>query len=151
MGLEMVEGDGLVLHLTRTFRAPRETVYRAMTNPEELAKWWGPEGFTCPSVEFEPEVGGSYRIAMQPPEGELFHLSGEFKEVDPPTRLSYTFIWDPPNPNDRETVATLELEDQGEETRVRFTQGEFATEERRELHEGGWTDSFEGLERLLSQ
>jgi uncharacterized protein YndB with AHSA1/START domain len=141
---------GLVLRLSRVLPAPREAVYRALTDPAELAKWWGPKGFTSPSVDFDPQVGGSYRIAMQPPDGDLFHLSGEFREVDPPARLSYTFRWDPPDPGDRETLATLVLEDRGEETEVLFTQGEFATEERRALHEGGWTDGFERLEQLLA-
>jgi uncharacterized protein YndB with AHSA1/START domain len=86
---------------------------------------------------------------MQPPDGELFHLSGEFREVEPPSRLGYTFRWDPPNPDDRETVATLELEALGDETKVVLTHGEFSTEERLSLHEGGWTDSFDRLGQLF--
>jgi uncharacterized protein YndB with AHSA1/START domain len=146
---EMTASEKLVLRMTRVLPAPRGVVYRALTDPNELAKWWGPKGFTAPSVEFNPRVGGSYRIAMQPPDGELFHLSGEFREVDPPDRLAYTFRWDPPTPDDRETLVTLALEDRGDQTEVLFTQGEFATEERRALHEGGWTDGFERLEQLL--
>jgi uncharacterized protein YndB with AHSA1/START domain len=146
---EMTEGNGLFLRMTRVLSAPREEVYRAMTDPGELAKWWGPRGFTAPSVEFEPRVADSYRIAMQPPEGDLFHLSGEFTEVDPPARLAYTFRWDPATPDDRETVVELTLEDRGDQTAVSITQGEFATEERRALHEGGWTDGFERLAELL--
>jgi uncharacterized protein YndB with AHSA1/START domain len=145
----MAEGNGLTLSLERTLSAPREVVFRALTEPDELAKWWGPKGFTSPSVDFDPQVGGSYRIAMQPPDGELFHLSGEFREVEPPSHLGYTFRWDPPNPDDRETVAMLELEALGDETKVVLTQGEFSTEERLSLHEGGWTDSFDRLEQLF--
>ena len=81
----------LKLHLERVLPAPRAVVFSALIEPDELAKWWGPKGFTAPSIELEPHVGGTYRIAMQPPDGELFHLSGEFREVDPPVRLSYTF------------------------------------------------------------
>jgi uncharacterized protein YndB with AHSA1/START domain len=145
----MTVSEGLMLRMKRVLAAPRVVVYRALTDPEELAKWWGPRGFTAPSVEFNPHIGASYRIAMQPPDGDLFYLSGEVREVDPPARLAYTFRWDPPNPDDRETVVTLSLEDRGEETWVLFTQGEFATEERRALHEGGWSDGFERLEQLL--
>jgi uncharacterized protein YndB with AHSA1/START domain len=141
--------DGLVLHLRRTLPAPKEAVWRALTDPGELAEWWGPKGFTAPSVDFEPEVGGRYRIAMQPPEGERFFLSGEFREVEPPARLSYTFVWDPPDQDDLETVATLVLADRGDETEVFFTQGEFATEARLSLHEGGWTEGFERLDEFL--
>jgi uncharacterized protein YndB with AHSA1/START domain len=145
----MTASDRLALRLTRTLPAEPETIWRAMTDPEQLAEWWGPEGFTTPRVDFDPEVGGSYRIAMQPPDGELFHVHGEFREVDPPARLSYTFVWDPPDPDDRETLVTLSLEGRGERTEVSCTQGEFATPARLELHEGGWTDCFERLEKLL--
>jgi uncharacterized protein YndB with AHSA1/START domain len=44
-------------------------------------------------------VGGAYRIAMQPPEGELFHLVGEYVEVRSPPRLAYTFRWEPTDPD----------------------------------------------------
>jgi uncharacterized protein YndB with AHSA1/START domain len=138
------------LRLERTLPARREVVWTALTDPDELAKWWGPKGFTAPSVEFDPRVGGRYRIAMQPPDGELFYLSGEFKEVDPLARLAYTFVWDPPDSDDRETVVTLSLQDRGGETEILLVQGEFATEERQALHEGGWIESFERLERVLS-
>jgi uncharacterized protein YndB with AHSA1/START domain len=142
--------DGLVLRLTRVLPFPRAVVYRALTDPGQLARWWGPRGFSAPSVDFAPRVGASYRIAMQPPDGELFHLSGEFREVDPLARLAYTFRWDPPDPADRETVVTLSLQERGEwSTDVLLTQGEFATEARFALHKQGWTESLERLEQML--
>lgn len=144
-------GRGLVLRVTQIVPAPPVAVYRALSDPGELVKWWGPRGFTAPSVEFDPRVGGSYRIAMQPPEGDLFFLSGEFREVDPPVRLAYTFRWDPPDPDDRQTVARLSLGDRGERTEVLLTQGEFATEERLALHEQGWIDSFRRLAQVLGE
>jgi uncharacterized protein YndB with AHSA1/START domain len=136
--------------MTRTLAAPRPAVWRAMTDPEEIASWWGPRGFSVPSVDYEPAVRATYRIAMQPPEGELFHLHGQFREVEPPARLTYTFNWEPPDPDDRETLVELVLEERGDATEVSLTQGEFATGERLELHDGGWTDSFDRLEALLS-
>jgi uncharacterized protein YndB with AHSA1/START domain len=145
----MVSSEGLWLRMMRVLPAPRADIWRAMTVAAELAKWWGPKGFTVPELEFEPRVGGSYRIAMQPPEGDLFHLNGEFREFEPPARLAYTFVWDPPDPDDRPTVVTLSLEDAGEHTDVSLTQGEFATEERLALHDGGWSESFEKLEEVL--
>ena len=141
---------GLGLRLQRTLPAPRAVVWAALTDPDQLREWWGPHGFTAPSVDFDPEVGRSYRIAMQPPDDDVFVLSGEFREVDAPARLSYTFRWDPPDPDDRETVATLALEGRGDETDVLLTQDEFATEERRALHEAGWTEGFERLEQVLA-
>jgi uncharacterized protein YndB with AHSA1/START domain len=142
--------NGLTLHMTRALRAPSSVVFRALTQPAELAKWWGPSGFTAPSVEVDLRVGGGYRIAMQPPEGDVFYLSGEFREVDPPARLAYTFRWEDPDPDDVETVVTLSLQDRGESTELVFTQGAFATEGRRALHDEGWTESFDRLEELIS-
>jgi uncharacterized protein YndB with AHSA1/START domain len=140
-----------MLGLKRVLPFSRPVVYRALSDPGQLAKWWGPRGFTAPSVEFDPRVGDGYRIAMQPPDGDPFYLSGEFREVDPPARLAYTFRWNPPDPDDRETVVTLSLEDRGEGTEVNLTQAEFATEERRALHEAGWADSLGRLEQVLAE
>ena len=141
----------LALHMRRVLPAPRALVFKACTEPDELAKWWGPRGFTAPSIELDLRVGGTYRIAMQPPDGDLFHLSGEFREVDPPARLSYTFRWEPPDRDDQETVVTLSFEDLGESAELLFEQGVFATESRRALHEQGWTDALDRLEELMSR
>ena len=144
------QAGGLTLDMKRVLPAPRSVVFRACTEPDLLTQWWGPNGFTSPSVDFDPRVGGSYRIAMQPPDGDLFYLTGEFREVDPPARLVYTFRWEEPDPDDRETVVTLSLRDLGESTALALSQGSFATPPRLALHEAGWGDSLDKLEDLLS-
>lgn len=146
----MTGREGLTLRLERTFRAPRPLVYGALTDAAKLGQWWGPRGFTARAVAFDPRVGGTYLIAMQPPDGDAFHLGGEFRRVEPPTTLAYTFWWDPPHPDDRETVVTLALEDAAEETVLRLAQRGFATEERYLLHENGWSESFDRLELFLA-
>jgi uncharacterized protein YndB with AHSA1/START domain len=142
--------DELRLEMERTLAAPSSVVFAAFTDSSQLAKWWGPDGFTIPSLEFEPRVGETYRIQMQPPEGDRFNLSGEFREVDPPVSLAFTFVWENPDPDDVETLAGLSFRDLGESTEVSLTQGPFKTEARRALHRDGWSDSFDKLERLLS-
>ena len=142
--------DELTLELRRELPAVPSTVFAALTDANELAKWWGPNGFTIPSLEFDPRVGESYRIEMQPPGGDRFYLTGEFREVDPPVRLGFTFAWEEPDPDDLETQVDLSLLDLGESTEVALTQGPFKTEDRRALHRDGWTDSFDKLERLLA-
>ncbi|MEV2215039.1 SRPBCC domain-containing protein [Streptomyces sp. NPDC050997] len=147
----MTHDGRLRLHLQRVLPAPRPVVFRALTEPQELAKWWGPDGFTTPRVESDLRPGGGYRIAMQPPEGALFYLVGEFLEVDPPERLSYTFRWEDPDPDDRETVVTLSLQDiGGASAELVCDQGDFATEPRQALHEEGWTQGLNKLEELMS-
>jgi uncharacterized protein YndB with AHSA1/START domain len=142
--------DGLTLELDRTLPANQARVCELFTDPDELARWWGPEGFSTPRLDFEPRVGESYRIEMQPPEGDAFHLTGEFRVVDPPSRLAFTFRWEPPDPDDVETVADLTFRDAGESTEVALRQGPFKTEERRAVHRDGWSDSFDRLEAVLS-
>jgi uncharacterized protein YndB with AHSA1/START domain len=139
-----------VLHLERVLPAPRELVFRMHTEPDVLARWWGPKGFTAPSIEVDLRVGGSYRIAMQPPEGDRFFLAGEFREVDPGTRLVYTFRWEPPDPDDRETIVVVSLRDHGDSTALTIDQQPFATDARRALHEQGWNESLDRLEELIS-
>ena len=141
--------NGLVLKLKRVLDSPRERIFNLLTEPAELASWWGPHGFTTPEVELDLSVGGRYRFTMQPPEGETFHLSGEFIEIDPPTRLVYTFRWDEPDPEDRETVVVLSLAAVGDATEVSLSQGEFATDERLALHRSGWADSLEKLGEVI--
>jgi uncharacterized protein YndB with AHSA1/START domain len=140
----------LMLEMERVLPAPPAIVFAAFTDPDELAGWWGPEGFTTPSLEFSPRVGETYRIEMQPPEGDRFYLTGEFREVEPPARLAYTFVWEDPDPDDVETLVVLSFRNLGEATEVALTQGAFKTEARRALHRDGWTDSFDKLERLIS-
>ena len=142
--------DEFTLAMKREFPAVRAVVFQAFVDPNQLAKWFGPKGFTIPSVDFSPRVGGRYRIEMQPPDGEHFYLIGEVCEVDPPTGLAFTFVWEEPNPDDVETQVSVSFRDLGESTEVDFTQGLFKTDERRALHHDGWRDSFDKLARLIS-
>lgn len=147
----MKGNDELVLNVKRFLPFPLTLVYRALTEPSEVARWWGPRGFSVPNIDFDLVIGGSYRIAMQPPDGEIFYLSGEFIEVSPPVRLAYTFRWSPPDPDDREMVVELSLEEWPGGTEVRLIHSGFLTEGRRTLHEAGWKESFERLEKMLTE
>ena len=144
------QAGGLVLNLECTLDAPPEEVFRMLTESTELVKWWGPQDFTIPAAELSLTEGGRYRFRMAPPDGEPFHLSGEFLEIDPPWRLVYTFLWEEPTPDDRETVVDLSLGSTGEATRLVLSQGPFLTDERLELHRSGWTESFDKLQAVLN-
>ena len=147
----MNRSPALTLDMRRVIGAPPSRVFRALTEPRELARWWGPDGFVIPSIESDLRPGGGYRIAMQPPGGDLFYLAGEFRELDPPRVVSYTFRWEDPDPEDRETLVTLSLREiGGTSTELAFHQGDFATERRRALHEQGWTQSLNHLEQLMA-
>jgi uncharacterized protein YndB with AHSA1/START domain len=140
----------LTLHLERDLPAETREVFAMNTESELLAQWWGPKGFSVPAVELDARVGGSYRITMQPPAGDAFFLLGEYRVVEEPSRLVYTFRWDPPDPDDRETVVVLSFRDVGDATALTVDQGDFATEERRALHVQGWSESIDRLSALLT-
>lgn len=141
---------GLTLELNRPLPAPPARVFEAFTDPSRLASWWGPEGFSVPRLRFEPVVGEAYRIEMQPPEGDAFHLAGEFTAVDPPELLAFSFRWEPPDPDDVENVVELAFQPARNASELALVQGPFRTEERRALHRDGWTGSLDKLEALLS-
>jgi uncharacterized protein YndB with AHSA1/START domain len=143
--------DGLSLELTRVFAARRERVFEFFADAARLAEWWGPRGFSIPTIDFVPRVGETYRIEMQPPDGDAFELRGTFREVDIPSRLAFTFEWEPADPDDRETVARLAFEVTDDSTRVQLRQGPFKTEARRALHEDGWTESLDKLAELVTE
>jgi uncharacterized protein YndB with AHSA1/START domain len=136
--------------MKRVLNAAPPAVFAAFSDSSLLAKWFGPKGFTVPSLEFQPRVGKSYRIEMQPPQGDPFYLTGEFRHVVSPARLAYTFVWEDPDPDDVETLVVLSFRDLAASTEVFLSQGPFMTTARRVLHRDGWTQSFDKLERLTS-
>lgn len=138
------------LHLERVVGATCDRVFAACVEREALAAWWGPSGFTSTVTTLDPRAGGDYRIAMQPPEGHAFDLRGEFRVVDPPNRLEYTFAWEDPDPDDRETLVSLTFRTVEGGTLVVLDQGAFATEARYELHRDGWTQTLERLVQFLA-
>lgn len=78
--------------ITREFNAPRELVFKAWTDPKHLARWWGPRGFTNPVCEWDARPGGKIYDVMRAPEpsGMDFPMGGEFREVMPPEKLSFS-------------------------------------------------------------
>jgi uncharacterized protein YndB with AHSA1/START domain len=136
------------LDLTETFPQPAERLWASLVEPAELARWWGPHGFTT-SATVDSRPGGRYRLTMQPPVGHPFHVTGRFLAIDPPGRLSYTFLYEEPGADDHETVVVLTLADVDDGTRVSLWQGPFLTEERRQLHRTGWTESFQRLRSVV--
>jgi uncharacterized protein YndB with AHSA1/START domain len=76
------------LVITRVLDAPRALVFRAWTDPKQLAQWWGPNGFTNPVCEVDPRPGGALLIHMHG-FGVTYPLKGTFVEVVEPERLVF--------------------------------------------------------------
>ena len=92
------------LVLTRVFDAPRDLVFKAWTERDRLERWWGPKGFTTPRCEVDVRPGGKIHIDMRGPDGTVYPMFGEYREIDEPRRLVFS-SW-APNANG---VAMFEL------------------------------------------
>jgi len=80
---------------TRVFDAPRERVFQAWTDPEHLARWWGPKGFTNTFHEFDPRPGGVWGFVMHGPDGVDYKNRSVFVEIVKPERIVFDHVSGP--------------------------------------------------------
>jgi uncharacterized protein YndB with AHSA1/START domain len=93
--LEMTTPSDREIAMTRRFDAPASLVWRAFTEPELVKRWlYGLEGWTLAVCELDVRPGGALRYEWHGPDGEVMGLSGEYREVDPPHRMTHTEIFD---------------------------------------------------------
>ena len=100
------------IRMTRLFNAPRHLVFEAMTKPEHVKQWWGclGEGYSVPSAEIDLRPGGAWRFVNRHPKGEIaFH--GEYREINPPSPLVFTEIFEEYPDTVSEVTAELTEED----------------------------------------
>ena len=102
------------LHMTRLLKAPVELVWEVWTNPEHIAKWWGPEGFTTTMHTMDLKSGGEWRLTMHGPDGKNYPNRSEFVEVVPLQKIVYQHY----NPD---FVTTVIFEPQGKQTKLDWT------------------------------
>lgn len=134
----------------RTFNAPREKVYKAMTDPELIPKWWGPHGTTTRVEEMNVEPGGRWHYVCESENGDDA-FSGTYRVIDAPERMEQTFEWG--GMPGYISVDAIELEDLGDQTRVLATSTfHFGVERDGMLGsgmEGGMGETYDRLEELL--
>jgi uncharacterized protein YndB with AHSA1/START domain len=139
------------IRIERIFDAPRDRVWRAFTDPELLAQWWG-RGNKLVIEKFELERGGHWRFVEHGPEGK-HGFEGRFREVTPKDRVVQTFEWD--GMPGYVIIETMELTDLGDGRTKILTVSLFHTTEERDgmLQSGmeeGLNQSYEALDRLLA-
>src|SRR5256885_16049100 len=78
------------LRIVRVFDAPRERVWKAWTDPEQVKRWWGPEHFTAPFAKIDLRVGGVYLFCMQDQDGKEYWSTGTYKEIVPQKKIVVT-------------------------------------------------------------
>jgi uncharacterized protein YndB with AHSA1/START domain len=97
------------VRLYRVLRANPERIYRAFLNPDALAKWLPPYGFTCRVEQMDAKVGGRFRMSFTNfSSGNGHSFGGEYRELVPNERIRYSDVFDDPNlPGEMETTVTL--------------------------------------------
>jgi len=141
--------------ITRVFDAPRALVFAAWTDATHLAQWWGPKGFTAPVCEIDARVGGAIRIHMRSPDGAVYPMKGEIREIVAPERLVFTNIAvDEAGNHIIEGLTTVTFAEEGGKTRLNLhTRGAAVVEIAVAYLQGmeqGWSQSLEKLAGYLS-
>jgi uncharacterized protein YndB with AHSA1/START domain len=138
--------------IERVVDAPRDLVWNAWTDADEMTKWWGPEHFTTPreKIELDLRPGGVCRMTMVGPDGEEYPNDGHFGVVEPPERLSFgQETTEHPMIESGET--TVELVELGEQrTKVIVTSRMICADELLDMAQAGWNSQFDKLESLLA-
>ncbi len=119
------------IFITRQFKAPRELVWEAWTDPKHIAQWWGPSGFTNTIHEMNVKPGGVWRFIMHGPDGTDFPNRIVYKEVVKPKLLTYTHGSDLDN-DPAQFEVTVNFESKGSITEITMRMV-FKTKERRDF------------------
>jgi len=116
--IDLSATDRPVIVITRDFDAPRELVWIAITDPQQVAVWYGGPGFTNPVCEMDLRPGGAWHHVMQAPNGTRYTIDSIFEEIVEPERLVWRTVKDPNrNPPPPTSLNTITLEDRGNQTR----------------------------------
>jgi uncharacterized protein YndB with AHSA1/START domain len=139
------------VEITHVFDAPREAVFRAWTDPDQVALWWSPDGLEIPreSVEIEPSVGGRFNLTMVELEGDgRYPMRAEFVEISEPELIVLRAEAMPDAGIQETTIMRVIFEEEGGGTRMTVTSGPY-TDEQRPDAEAGWNAVVANLDALL--
>jgi uncharacterized protein YndB with AHSA1/START domain len=142
---------GMTLRIERTFEAPAQRVFEAWTSEEVLRRWFhARRHWETSEAEVDLCIGGAVRVVMRDTdEGRDIGGGGTYTEIDPPTRLAFTWTWD--DDSARETLIELDFLEAEGRTTVLLTHSALADEEAVRRHEDGWTKSLENLGRAIER
>ncbi len=93
------------VYISRTFQHPVEKVFEAFINPEWIRNWWGPVNVSTVNIDVDLKVGGKYKFGMQKQNGELFQITGEYKDIVPNQLLVFSSAYENlPSPPPESTI-----------------------------------------------
>ena len=150
MTQSIVEKTDSSLVMKRTYTASPARLYAAWTQPEQMNRWFRPNDQLQTTTEVDLRVGGSYRVSMQPPEGEPYVALGTYREIVPKEKLVFTWRWTTDPEDGENMIITVEFRPVGQqETELILTHERFRSAEERDNHEIGWVGTFEQLAAAL--
>lgn len=147
------------LVLERTFKAPRELLFKAFSDKEMLEQWWGPREWPATVKNIDFRVGGSWLYCMRGPDGTEAWGKGVYEEIAPPDRIVWRDVFTDSEGNDNTDMPSMRVTfnfiDLGGGTSKLSSVTEFAsTEDLEQLAEmgmvQGWSESLDKLEELLA-
>jgi uncharacterized protein YndB with AHSA1/START domain len=137
------------LTLVRRIAARPSIVFDALTTPDGIACWWGPDAGPVLVAETDPRVGGRFRVRFRTLDGSEHESSGVYLEVVKPERLAMSWRWaggeDP-----GESLVEIDLRVIAEGTELTFTHSRLHDEDTRRSHEEGWNGALDKLQRHFS-
>ena len=134
------------LTLVRRIKARPSIVFDALTTPEGIACWWGPDGGPVLVAETDPQVGGRFRVRFRILDGSEHEGSDEYLEVVKPERLCMSWRWMGGAEDPGESLVEIRLGAVAEGTELTFTHSRLHDEESRRSHEEGWTGALGKLQ-----
>ncbi len=135
------------IELRRMLRARRERVFAAWTRPELMARWLFPGANWTAGVVADVRVGGEWSVEMREPSGAIHHQFCVYREIQPVSRLVFT--WTCPVLDVADSVVTVELFERGDRTELVLTHVLPDDPKVRSAHDEGWTGCLANLENLL--
>jgi uncharacterized protein YndB with AHSA1/START domain len=152
---------GFTLQIRRTFAAPREKVFAAWAEREQLEKWMCKDVSAHTVIHHEQDIrtGGRYRMEVRDStKGETYTGYGVYREVTPPEKIVFTWAWTKKtprgavvslHPGSPETLVTVEFLARGNSTEIVLTHTTFSTTQDRDEHNRGWNGCFDILAQVL--
>jgi uncharacterized protein YndB with AHSA1/START domain len=145
--LEVTTPSDREIVMTRVFDAPRELVFEAHSSCEHMRQWWGPRGYEVASCEVDFRPGGTWRIVHRGPDGQEYGFHGEYREIVPPERITWTFEFE--GMPGHVSVETMTLEEHDGKTTFTATSVYDTVEDRNGMLESGMeSGAVETMERL---
>jgi uncharacterized protein YndB with AHSA1/START domain len=139
----------LTLVMNRTFKAPREAVFRAWIDATALSKWFAPQEDFKVNATVDAQVGGAYSIHMHAPDGKEFSVSGIYRQITPPSLLQFTWEGGCSKGEPWDSLVTIEFLEVGDQTEIRLRHEGLPNEEERGKHEHGWVGCLAQLQKFV--